>query len=102
MLAAGYGYWVRNRWYRAISLLILAGWIMALGGRGYRSLRTTVAGLDQIALGMACLLLGLMVSLWKLGIPQSWWAWWLRPIRLPLCQRPKAAAMSGTLGKSDL
>ena len=32
LLAAAYGYWVRNRWYRAISLLILAGWIAALGG----------------------------------------------------------------------
>ena len=84
LLAAAYGYWVRNRWYRAISLLILAGWITVLGGRGYRSLRTTVAGLDQIALGMACLLLGLMVSLWKLGIPQAWWAWWLKPPPLPV------------------
>ena len=79
VLAAVYGYWVRNRWYHVIPLLILAGWIMAFGGRGYRSLRLTVAGLDQIALGLACLLMGLMVSLWKLGIPQAWWAWWLNP-----------------------
>ena len=83
VLAAVYGYWVPNRWYRVIPLLILAGWITALGGRGYRSLRTTFAGLDQIALGMACLLLGLMVSLWKLGIPQSWLAWWLKPGPIP-------------------
>lgn len=81
VLAAAYGYWVRNRWYRAISLLILAGWITALGGRGYRSLHATVAGLDQIALGLACLLLGLMVSLWKLGVPQGWWARWLGPTK---------------------
>jgi len=83
VLVAVYGWWVRNQWYRAISLLILAGWlagwIMALGGRSYRSLRTTVAGLDEIALGMTCLLLGLMVSLWKLGMPQAWWEWWIKP-----------------------
>jgi hypothetical protein len=83
-IVAGYSYWVRNRWYRAISLLILAGWIATLFGQGYRSLRTTVAGLDEIALGLACLLLGLMVSLWKLGIPQAWWAWWLNPHPIPL------------------
>ena len=79
LLAAVYGYWVPNRWYRVIPLLILAGWTTSLGGRGYRSLRTTFAGLDQIALGMACLLVGLTVSLWKLGIPQAWWARWLEP-----------------------
>jgi hypothetical protein len=84
LLAAGYGYWLRNRWYRAISLLILASWSVALGGRGYGALRTAVAGLDEIALGMACLLVGLMVSLWKLGVPQSWWAWWIRPHPVPI------------------
>ena len=84
VLIAVYGYLVGNRGYRAISLLILAGWIGVRGGNGYRSLRTTVAGLDQIALGMACLLLGLMVSLWKLGIPQGWLAWWLKPLPIPV------------------
>jgi hypothetical protein len=79
LLAASYGYWVHNRWYRAIAFLILAGWIVGLGGRGYETLRTTVAGLDQIAWGMGCLLLGLIVSLWKLGIPQAWWAEWIHP-----------------------
>ena len=84
MLIAAYGYWVGNRWYRAISLLILAGWIMALSRCGYRTLHTSVAGIDQIAMGMACLLLGLMVSLWKIGIPQAWWAWWLKPGPIPV------------------
>ena len=79
LIAAAYGYLVRDRWYRAVALLILAAWITVLVGGGYRSLRTRVAGLDQIALGMACLLLGLTVSLWKLGLPQAWWAWWLKP-----------------------
>ncbi len=83
LLAAVYGYWVPTRWYRAVPLLILTGWITTLSGRGYRSLRTTLAGLDQIALGMACLLVGLMVSLWKLGIPQAWWARWFEPPPLP-------------------
>ena len=92
VLIAVYGYWVPNRWYRGIPLLILAGWITSLGGRGYRSLRTTFAGLDQIALGMACLLLGLMVSLWKLGIPQAWWAWWLKPPPISVSPSPISAA----------
>ena len=85
-LAAAYGYWLRNRWYQTISVLILTGWIAALGGSGYRSLRMTVAGLDQIALGMACLLLGLMVSLWKLGLPQTWLTWWLKPPPISVAQ----------------
>jgi hypothetical protein len=83
VLVVAYGYWVHNRWYRALSLLILAGWITTLGGRSYRSLHATVAGLDQIALGMACLLLGLLVSLWKLGVPQAWLEWWLKPHAVP-------------------
>ncbi len=99
MLVAGYGYLVGNRWYRAVSLLILAGWIMALSGRGYRTLRTTVAGIDQIALGMACLLLGLMVSLWKIGIPQSWWAWWLKPHPTPIVPTAKSGGDERNAGK---
>jgi len=79
MLTAAYGFWVRNRWYRGISLLILACWVGVSGGHGYQSLRTTIAGLDQIAWGMACMLIGLMVSLWKLGVPQAWLARWLQP-----------------------
>ena len=97
LLTAGYGYWVGNRWYRAISLLILAGWVAVLGGRSYRSLRTVVAGIDQIALGMACLLLGLLVSLWKLGIPQSWLEWWLKPPPIPAA--PGEMGNGGGAGK---
>ena len=25
-----------------------------------------------------------MVSLWKLGIPQAWWAWWIKPAARPI------------------
>ncbi|MGO9111798.1 MAG: hypothetical protein ACLP9L_21435 [Thermoguttaceae bacterium] len=91
MIAASYGYWLRNHWYQTISLLILACWIVALSGHGYRSLRTTVAGIDQITLGMACLLLGLLVSLWKLGIPQAWLAWWLKPRPIPIVPTSKTS-----------
>ena len=45
LLAAAYGYWVGIRWHRTVPLLILAGWIVVLGGRGYQSLRT--AGRDR-------------------------------------------------------
>ena len=79
LLAAAYGALVGNRWYWAGSLLILLAWIAALGGRGYRSARMSIAGLDQIAAGMACLLAGLLVSLWKLGVPQGWIDRWLKP-----------------------
>ena len=74
-VATVYAYWIRNPWYRVIPLLILAGWMVDLGGRGYGSLRKSVAGLDELAWGMACLLVGLLVSLWKLGLPQAWLAW---------------------------
>ena len=53
--------------------MILAAWLAVLAKGSYRSLHATVAGLDQIALGMGSLLLGLAVSLWKLGLPQAWW-----------------------------
>ena len=79
VLAGAYGYWVRDRWYPAVPLLILVGWLIALGRGSYRSLHATVAGLDEIALGLACLLLGLAVSLWKLGLPQAWWARLVKP-----------------------
>ena len=78
LVATIYAYWVRNPWYRVIPLLILAGWLADLGGRGYGSLRKSVAGLDELAWGMACLLIGLLVSLWKLGLPQTWLAWFLK------------------------
>jgi hypothetical protein len=100
MLIAAYGYWVGNRWYRAISLLILAGWIMALSRCGYRTLHTSVAGIDQIAMGMACLLLGLMVSLWKIGIPQAWWAWWVKPHPIPVVPKGKMANHPPRKGES--
>jgi len=35
---------------------------------------------------MTRLLLGFLVSLWKLGIPQTWCAWLLRPHPLPIAQ----------------
>jgi hypothetical protein len=81
LLAAIYGALVRNRWYLAGSILITLGWIAALSGRGYRSARTSIAGLDQIALGLACLCVGLLVSLWKLGVPQGWIARYISPGR---------------------
>jgi hypothetical protein len=77
VVGIGYGYWVGNSWYRSIALGMLAVWSIAFSRRGYSTLKTTVAGLDQIALGMACLLTGLLVSLGKIGIPQAWWRAWL-------------------------
>jgi hypothetical protein len=94
LVTAIYGYWIPNRWYRLVPLMILAAWLTSLGGRSYRSLRTSVAGLDLIASGLACLLAGLMVSLWKLGLPQSWLAWLVRP-PVPLARRANGADAAG-------
>jgi hypothetical protein len=94
VLAAAYGIRMHNRWFRAVSLLVLADWIMMLGQRGHRVLRTTVAGLDEISLGLACLLVGLTVSLWKIGLPQTWLAWWLKP-PLPLAPAENDRGGSG-------
>ena len=63
----------------AVNQMILTGWLTVSGGHSYRSLRKTIAGLDQITWGMACLLTGLMVSLWKLGVPQACLARWFKP-----------------------
>jgi hypothetical protein len=93
VLAAVYAYWVRARAYRMVPLLILAAWLMTLGKGGYRSLHAVVAGLDEIALGMACLLLGLMVSLWKLGQPQLWWRRLFEPPPRPVA--PPGNARNG-------
>jgi hypothetical protein len=91
LLAAAYGALLRNRRYLAGSLSILLVWGVGLG---YRSARPTVAGLDQIAAGMACLLVGLLVSLWKLGIPQAWIDRWLKP-------PPAVVVMPNGAEKSD-
>jgi hypothetical protein len=101
VLVATYGYWIRNRWYQAVSVLILAGWIVALGGRGYRSLRGAVAGIDQIALGLACLLLGLMVSLWKLGMPQAWLEWYHKPPPMPVAPMAESRSDGNSAGQDQ-
>jgi hypothetical protein len=86
LIALGYGVWLENRWYWSSSVAMLALWLLVLFSRGYQVLRAIVAGLDQISLGMACLLVGLLVSLWKLGIPQRWWAIWWHGQNVPLAE----------------
>jgi hypothetical protein len=76
LVAAAYGALLCKPWYWGSSLLFFLVWIVAIG---YRAARESVAGLDQIAAGMACLLVGFLVSLWKLGMPQAWIKRWFKP-----------------------
>ncbi len=78
VLAAAYSLCVPWRWYRAIPLGILIAWMTVLCETAYGHLHPKVAGLDEIALGLACLLFGLTMSLWKIGLPQVWWQRFIR------------------------
>jgi hypothetical protein len=73
LVAFGYGYWLRSRWYCGWSIVMLIAWVATVAADGYGGLRKSVAGLDELAGGLACLAAGLIVSLWKLGVPQAWW-----------------------------
>ena len=71
VLASAYGFFIPTRWYRIIPLGMLVAWMTVLGKTGYGQLHPKVAGLDEIALGLACLAFGLAMSLWKIGLPQA-------------------------------
>jgi hypothetical protein len=93
LLLAAYGALLGDRRYWAGSLAMLVCWGIILAGRGYRVLRGYVAGLDQISLGMACLLVGLLVSLGKLGVPQAWMSRWFN-------RRPPRVVSAGSTAQS--
>lgn len=69
-----YGLWLRHRPSLASSALSLGLWTLAVGGRSYAQLRTVVAGLDQITLGLAFFALAALVSLAKSGVLPLWLA----------------------------
>jgi len=74
-LAVAYGYLTANRWYLAPALGGSACWAGVAGWQAYGTLRETMAGLDQIAWGIVCLLVAMLISLTKMGVPQRWFAW---------------------------
>jgi len=72
MTAVLYGLVVRNRTYYLAAAATLTVWTMVTTWGTYRQLRLLIAGLDKIALGIVSLLVGLAISLIKLGLPQRW------------------------------
>ncbi len=68
LMIAVYGF-VLGHWTSLVSAgLILAGWLAALAGRGYGSLRHVVAGLDYIAIGLVLFILAVLTSMAKGGV----------------------------------
>ena len=54
----------------------LIGWVAAAGTQTYRSLRETISGLDQIALGALFFAIAILISLAKAGVPRKLFARW--------------------------
>jgi len=72
LLVAGYGLRLGHRTSLSVAGLIASCWLVALGGRGYGSLRHVVAGLDYIALGMVAFALAVVTSIAKGGGNMQW------------------------------
>jgi hypothetical protein len=81
----------RRSWLRglvAAAIFISAAsihwrWVFIAAWHGYIEWRHTIAGLDQMVGGIAVLLLAVLVSLSKIGIPRRWFARFWRKI-IPL------------------
>jgi hypothetical protein len=74
---AGYGLVLGHRPALVMGALAAVCWLSAVCWWGYASLREVVAGMDQIALSLVLLGVGVLVSLGKAGALSRWWsAWW--------------------------
>jgi hypothetical protein len=67
-LAASYAAIGGGRPFRAVSVLLLGGWMLCYGWRWYAELRRIVPGLDQIVLGLVSFLVAAMISMAKAGM----------------------------------
>ncbi len=67
LVIAGYSFMLGHRTARAAAALILAAWLVALGCRGYGSLRRVVTGLDYIAIGLVFFSMAVFTSMAKGG-----------------------------------
>ncbi|HEU5115894.1 MAG TPA: hypothetical protein VFT74_04390, partial [Isosphaeraceae bacterium] len=71
-LAIAYAYRARFRPALASAALSFCGWLSVVGRHGYAELRPSVAGLDQISLGLAFFALAALISLAKAGVLARW------------------------------
>jgi hypothetical protein len=71
-IAGGYGHLLGYRLYLVNAAAIVTIWISLHGWRGYLTVRTLIAGLDQIALGLVSFLLAALISLGKTGALGRW------------------------------
>jgi len=67
VVAVAYGYFTATRMYLAIAATSALSWVAMMSSHGYRYLRLFIAGLDQIAWGLAFFLLAVLISLAKAG-----------------------------------
>jgi hypothetical protein len=70
-LLAAYGYLLGHQPSVAVAGVVAACWLAAAGGRGYRSLRQVVVGLDYLAVSLGLFAL-VPVSLAKSGLLRRW------------------------------
>jgi len=63
-----FGFLMRDRMYLAVAAVDLAAWLAYFGSERYHQLRRVLAGLDQIAWGMAFFLIAMAISLRKAGV----------------------------------
>ncbi len=71
-LAIAYAYGMTYRPALVSAALSFGGWLSVVGRRGYAELRPSVAGLDQISLGLAFFALAALISLAKAGVLARW------------------------------
>lgn len=71
-MAAPLGWLARNRAFYYATGGCSAAWLVAMGVQAYQALRGRLAGLDQLAWGLAFFLVAMLISLWKAGLPQRW------------------------------
>jgi hypothetical protein len=72
MAIAGYGFMLGHRASCTVAGFILAAWLVAVGCRGYGSLRRVVSGLDYIAIGLVFFSLAVLTSMAKGGALPRW------------------------------
>lgn len=81
IVAAAYGWLVRNRLYYGSAAGMIACWLAVFAVQGYRYLRELMAGLDYILWGLLSLGLALLITLTKAGATRRWWARWSKTSR---------------------
>jgi hypothetical protein len=76
LLQLGLGLWRWNAWRLAVGVTVPVGWVGLVSWRGYRELRSEVAGLDYLVVSLLLLPIAVLISLGKAGVLDRWVARW--------------------------